>query len=133
MDYGQRVPEGDLAEHRAMELLKRKGFEVIRAPRRDGPWDLKVNDKHTIDVKSAVWTSYKGSDGYPIQGYVFSNMHLNPTSDFYLLLCLSQDRQQILGYYLVPSSELKQRTLTLTKARIERFAPYLSNLEPLTQ
>lgn len=116
-----------------MDLLKRKGFEVIRAPRRDGPWDLKVDDKHTIDVKSAVWTTYKGSDGYPIRGYVFANLHPQPTSDFYLLLCLSQDRQQILGYYLVPSSELKQRTLTLTAKRIEAYKPYLSNLEPLKQ
>lgn len=132
MKHSERVPAGDAGEDMAEELLRERGFEVQRAERRDGPWDLLVNG-HTVDVKAATYTAIKGSDGNPIRGFVFSNMHKDPTSKFYLLLCLSEDRRVVLGYYLLPAGEFRQRTLTLTQSMIKTLEPYRSNLKPLSQ
>lgn len=130
MKHSERVPAGDAGEDMAAKLLMDAGIKVERPSRRDGPWDLMANG-HAVDVKAATYTAIKGSDGNPIRGFVFSNMHKDPTCDFYLLLCLSKDRSTILGYYLIPTGEFRQRTLTLTETMLPKLEPYKSNLNPL--
>jgi len=128
--YADRIPHGDRSELQAMEILSRNKVKVERANLRTGDWDLMANGKK-IDVKAAVYTSYKGSDGNMISGYVFSNMHKEPKCDYYMFMCMSDDRETVQGYYLVPCENHKQRTLTLTRRMAEKLAPYKGNLSPL--
>lgn len=132
MEYKDRIPAGDSGERLAAKMLERKRHEVELPPHRVGAWDLRV-DGRTVDVKSATYTETKGSDGYPIRAFVFANLHEQPKVDFYLLMCLSQDRSEILTYYLIPASMARQRTLTLTAAKARELASYKENLTPLNK
>lgn len=130
MEYKDRIPAGDSGERMAAELLRRLGHEVEMAPHRVGDWDLRADGK-TIDVKAATYTESRGSDGYPIRGFVFANLHQSPKVEYYLLLCLSPDRSKILTYYLIPSSMARQRTLTLTATKARELEAYKEVLTPL--
>lgn len=89
-----------------------------------------VVDGKKVEVKAAIETSYPGSDGYPIRGFVFSNMHKNPSTDMYVLKCLSPDRKRTLKEYHVPASEAKQRTLTITRSS-QKYAPFLKKAQQI--
>jgi hypothetical protein len=104
-------------------------MEVEAQPRNAG-FDLRVNGKK-VDVKSAIETSYPGSDGYPIRGCVFTNVKQKPTSSFYVFACMSKDRKTIEDTYVIPSHKMKQRTFTLTRRARETYAPYKNNYSAL--
>lgn len=129
MKYSERVPAGDATEAQVARMLEAKGHKVVRPPRRDGAWDLMV-DGRSVDVKGGVKTTSRGSDGNPIVGYVFANLHPDPKVEFYLLACLGK-RREVLTYYFIPSSMAKQQTLTLTRAKARELEMYRENLSPL--
>lgn len=114
MKHGDRPGEGFKAEKATANGLRRQGARVEEMASNNKGHDLKVNGKK-VEVKAAVETSYKGSDGYPIRGFVFSNMKKNPNADKYILKCMSPDRSRTLKEYHIPASQVKQRTLTLTR------------------
>lgn len=116
-----RPHAGFKEEDRTARQLKRKGCTVTQPNRNEQNTDMRVNGRK-VEVKAAVETSYKGSDGYPITGFVFSNMKKNPSAEKYILKCMSPDRKRVLKEYHIPSSQVKQRTLTLTRnSKYERF------------
>lgn len=89
-------------------------------------------DGSKVEVKSVVQTEYKGSDGYPIKGFVFSNMKTNPNADRYILRCLSPDRSKVLKKYEIPANQVKQRTLTITdNSKYEKFRKQASQTQPI--
>lgn len=121
MLHKDRTSAGFKAEDATAKELKAKGYSVKQNPRNQRGHDLVVNGKK-VEVKAAVETSYKGSDGYPITGFVFSNMHTAPDADKYILKCMSPDRRRVLKEYHIPAKEVKQRTLTITKSsKYEQF------------
>ncbi len=133
-----RPSAGFKEEDKTARKLKRQGAQVSQSMRNEKNTDLRVNGRK-VEVKAAVETSYKGSDGYPITGYVFSNMKKNPNADKYILKCMSPDRSKVLKEYHIPSSQVKQKTLTLTRnSKYERFKkkashqpqPYVRGFQP---
>ena len=112
--HAKRPQAGFRWEDKAAKMAKRKGYDVEAAPMRRSPYDLLINGKK-VDVKAAIRTEYKGSDGYPIRGYVFTNMSPIKKCDFYLLLCLSPDRNRVEKTYVIPADEVLQRTVTITE------------------
>jgi len=115
-----RPRAGFIYEDSTARSLKRRGHKVKQMPR-NAKYDLNVNGTK-VEVKAAVKTKYKGSDGYPIEGYVFSNMKKNPKNDKYILKCLSPDRKRTLKTYEIPSRLVKQKTLTITdNGKYEKF------------
>lgn len=133
-----RPHAGFKEEDRTARKLKREGAHVTQSSRNEKNTDLRVNGRK-VEVKAAIETSYKGSDGYPITGFVFSNMKTDPSAHKYILKCMSPDRKRVLKEYHIPSSQVKQRTLTLTrKSKYEKFKktaghqpqPYVRGFEP---
>lgn len=109
-----RPHAGFRSEDGTARALKRKGHSVKALPRNNRNADMQVDGKN-VEVKAAVETEYKGSDGYPIRGFVFSNMKKNPKTDKYILKCMSPDRSKVLKQYEIPAGKVKQRTLTITR------------------
>lgn len=128
--HNKRPQEGYRFEDRVASLFKRRGFKVEKKGRNNAGHDLVVNG-HKVDVKSAVRTSYKGSDGYPIRGFVFTNLKKGADCDFYAMACLDDDRKGIKRLYIIPSSDLQQRTLTLTAAAEKKYAEYKNDMSGL--
>lgn len=127
-----RPAAGFKGEDGEARSLKRSGNKVSQQPRNSKGHDLKVNGKN-VEVKSVTETSYPGSDGYPIRGFVFSNMKKNPKAEKYILRCLSKDRKKVVKKYEIPASKVKQRTLTLTRnSKYEGFKKdaFLSQSRP---
>ncbi|MGI9525940.1 MAG: hypothetical protein ACR2MS_02395 [Weeksellaceae bacterium] len=122
LKHHERAHEGFKSEDEEASSLKRKGHRVLSVPRNNAGYDL-VDNGEKVDVKAAIETSYKGSDGYPITGFVFSNMKKNPKTDKYVLKCMSPDRKRVLKTYEIPAKEVKQRTLTITKN--SKYEPFL--------
>lgn len=119
--HKDRPNAGFKSEDGTARQMKRKGCKVQSMPKNNAGYDLKCDGKK-IEVKSAIKTKYKGSDGYPVEGYVFSNMKNNPKSDKHILKCLSPDRKKVIKEYEIPSSDIKQRTLTITEnGKYEKF------------
>jgi hypothetical protein len=121
LKYNERQKAGFSQEDSVARELKKKGKSVIQEKRNNHGFDIS-SGKDKIEVKSAVETEYKGSDGYPIRGYVFSNMKQNPTATKYVLRCMSPDRSSVVKTYEIPVSEAKQKTLTITRnSKYESF------------
>jgi hypothetical protein len=129
INHQKRPQAGHGLEDRIARILKIRGMDVEQVARNER-FDMRVNGRK-VDVKSAIETSYKGSDGYPIKGYVFTNLHPEPTADYYVLVCLSRDRKKIKEVYVVPTRKFKQGTLTLTSSMREKLAPYKGAWEQL--
>lgn len=126
-----RPHAGYKSEDETARSLKNEGHSVKQMDR-NSTHDMNVDGKR-VEVKAAIKTSYKGSDGHPITGHVFSNMKANPKNDKYILKCLSPDRKKTLKTYEIPSSEVKQRTLTITdNGKYEKFKKqaFLSHKQP---
>ena len=88
--------------------LRARGYKVDEMTTKH-PFDLLVNDRLRIDVKSSRHHRYAGS----VTGYIFGISKREPTCDLYILCCLS-DEGRILEKYFIPSSEAKIVTLTIT-------------------
>lgn len=112
--HGERAHAGFKAEDATAREFVRQGKKVKQLPRNSRGHDMIVDGKK-VEVKAAIETSYKGSDGYPITGYVFSNMHKDPSTDLYVLKCMSPDRKRVIKEYHMPASAARQRTLTITR------------------
>lgn len=113
--HGKRPHAGFEWEDRIAGRLSRDGHEVVQMPRNFKGYDLLVDGHLRVDVKACIHTSYKGSDGYHIRGWVFSNLHNPPTCDLYVLVCLDRTRQEPEKFYIIPASAVMQRTVTITK------------------
>lgn len=111
--HSQRTQEGFKAEDSTARQLRRRGHRVVQKPKNEKNNDMNVDGKR-VEVKAVTETEYKGSDGYPIKGFVFSNMKKNPKTDKYILKCLSNDRTKTLKEYHIPAGKVKQKTLTIT-------------------
>jgi hypothetical protein len=122
LTFGQRAAAGFHWEDQMEMRLKQRGMKVKQMPR-NHPFDLLVNGHIRVDVKSAIRTSYKGSDGYPIAGWVFSNLHSPPTCDIYILICLNRSRLNIEKIYVIPATMVNQRTVTITKR--DKYGMYI--------
>lgn len=135
-----RPHAGFKEEDRTARKLRRQGAKVSQSSRNEKNTDLRVNGQK-VEVKAAIETSYKGSDGYPITGYVFSNMKKNPNAQKYILKCMSPDRSRVVKEYHIPAGKVKQRTLTLTRnSKYENFRksashpqPYVRGFEPIPE
>jgi len=112
--HADRTRDGFKSEDNTARGLRSKGHSVSSVARNTRGHDLKVDGKK-VEVKAAVETSYKGSDGHPIKGFVFSNMKKNPSAEKYILKCMSPDRSKTLKEYHVPAGKVKQKTLTITR------------------
>lgn len=126
--HSERQSEGVRAEKLAAKILSELGYHVEMPPAITHDWDLKVNG-HEIDVKAAVRTTSRGSDGNPITGYVFTNLHKPAKVDFYLLLCLDPKRTRVIDFFLLPAKAAPARTITITPDG--KYAPYNRDLAPL--
>ena len=120
LSYGKRPAAGFKEEDNTAKSLRQQGKKVKQMPRNE-KYDMRVGNQK-VEVKAAKKTKYKGSNGYPVEGYVFSNMKKNPANDKYILKCMSPDRSSVQKTYEIPSSEVKQRTLTITEdGKYEKF------------
>lgn len=116
-----RPHAGFKEEDATAKELAASGHKVKQSARNERGVDMRVDGK-PVEVKAAIETSYKGSDGYPITGHVFSNMKTDPGSKTHILKCMSKDRSRVLKEYHIPSKEIKQKTLTITaNGKYERF------------
>lgn len=116
-----RPHAGFKEEDRTAKEYIAKGHNVVQSSRNERGVDMRI-DGVPVEVKAAIKTSYKGSDGYPITGHVFSNMKTDPGSKLHILKCMSPGRRSVLKEYHIPSSEIKQKTLTITaNGKYERF------------
>lgn len=113
LKHKDRPSAGFKAEESEARREVSNGKKVVRLKKNHKNSDLKVNGKG-VEVKAAIKTRYKGSDGYPIEGYVFSNMKRNPSADKYVLKCMSPDRSRVVARYEIPAKKVKQMTLTIT-------------------
>lgn len=123
LEYGQRSVQGFLWEDKIASRLRRMGHDVL-VMARNNRYDLLVNQSIRVDVKSISYTEYKGSDGYPIRGWVCSNMSNPPTCDYYVIVCLDKTRTQEVKTYVIPATLLLQTSLTITSK--DRFANYIN-------
>ena len=125
-----RPAAGFAAEEGTARSLKGKGHSVFLSAKNKKNTDMVVDGKN-VEVKAAVETSYKGSDGHPITGFVFSNMKKNPSADRYILKCMSPDRKRVLKEYHIPSGKVKQKTLTITRnSKYNQFMKKASQPRP---
>jgi len=108
-----RAHAGFREEDRTAEEYRKKGHKVVQSARNERGVDMRIDGK-PVEVKAAIETSYKGSDGYPITGHVFSNMKLDPGSKLHILKCMSPNRKKVLKEYHIPSKNIMQKTLTIT-------------------
>ena len=123
-----RAHAGYRQEDGTAKSRTRKGHNVKKKDR-NAKYDMEVDGKK-VEVKSAIKTKYKGSDGHPVEGYVFSNMKKNPKSDKHILKCLSPDRKRVVKKYEIPSDKIKQKTLTITdNGKYEKFKKTASLLD----
>lgn len=113
LKHKDRPDAGFKAENATARSLRASGKKVTQKPKNSKGHDMTVDGKKT-EVKAAIKTSYKGSDGYPITGFVFSNMKKNPKAEKYILKCMSPDRTKTMKEYHIPAKKIKQRTLTIT-------------------
>jgi hypothetical protein len=121
LKHKDRPNAGFLAEESTAKEMEALGHKVERLAKNNRGADMKINGK-PVEVKAAIETSYKGSDGYPITGHVFSNMKTDPNSKLHILKCMSKDRKRVLKEYHIPSKEIMQKTLTITgNGKYERF------------
>lgn len=112
----------------AAKTLESLGYSVELPPAITHSWDLRVNG-HTIDVKAAVKTTSRGSDGNPITGFVFTNLHKPARVDYYLLLCLTPKRDRVIDFFLLPGKAAPARTITITPEG--KYSQYRRDLAPL--
>lgn len=122
LEYGQRSVQGFIWEDKIADRLRKMGHDVL-VMARNNRYDLLVNESIRVDVKSISYTEYKGSDGYPIRGWVCSNMSNPPTCDYYVIVCLDKTRTVEVKTYVIPAHLLLQTSLTITAK--DRFANYI--------
>lgn len=121
LKHKDRPAAGFAAEDATEKQMSALGHKVERLSKNNRGADMKIDGK-PVEVKAAIETSYKGSDGYPITGHVFSNMKKDPDSKMHILKCMSKDRSKVIKEYHIPSKEIKQNTLTITaNGKYERF------------
>jgi hypothetical protein len=125
-----RPSAGFSAEDIAAQKLRAAGHDVLQLRRNTHGIDMMV-DGEPVEVKAAIHTEYKGSDGYPIRGYVFSNMKKEPKASKYIFMCMSDDRSKVLKEYHIPAEKVKQRTLTITRnGKYEGFRKDAAQIAP---
>ena len=90
--------------------FKSVGFDVERQTVK-APFDLLVN-KNRVDVKSAKWTVCQHT-----RGFVFAGLKRGVDCDFFDLVCVNENK--LIERFVVPSSEAKIHTLTITKKTID--------------
>lgn len=89
-------------ENIAGDILENKKFKIDRM--RDGyPFDILVNDKVKIDVKTSKQHKLKNDE---IE-YIFFVNEKYPTSDFYMMLGVNENREKIKVIYIIPSYMVK--------------------------
>lgn len=108
--------------------LRSHGYQIEEMTTR-APYDLLVNDRLRIDVKSARCYTYKKKhDQLTPVGYIFGLNKRVPTCDLYILCCLSDD-DKILERYYVPSSEARIVTITITPTG--RYLQFKESIEQI--
>lgn len=128
--HKDRPRAGYSAEDMAAKKLRDAGHDVVQVRRNTHGIDMIV-DGEPVEVKAAIHTEYKGSDGYPIRGFVFSNMKKEPKSKKYIFMCMSPDRSEVLKEYHIPAEKVKQRTLTITRnGKYEGFRKDAAQIAP---
>lgn len=99
-------------ENRVAEELLGLGLAVVQQTTR-APFDLLVENRVRVDVKSAQYNEYTTPKGGRCCGHFFGLSKADPTCDLYIL-CGVDAANAILWRYFVPSSEARVRTLTIT-------------------
>jgi hypothetical protein len=123
---GTETHRGQDVELAAIESLRREGFDVQRQPTR-APFDLLVNGRVRVDVKSGKFADYsttrRSGRGRTdrVAGHFFGINHRAGACDLYLL-CGVDESNRVLWRYFVPASDAQVGTLTLTpKGKYSRF------------
>jgi hypothetical protein len=99
-------------EDKVTESLRAMGFSAERQSMH-APFDILVNGRVRVDVKSARYTECRSGRSHVCRGHVFGIAKADPTCDLYIL-CGVDAANAILWRYFVPSSEARVRTLTIT-------------------
>lgn len=122
LQYGERAHIGFQWEDKIADRLRKMGHDVT-VMARNNRFDLLVNESIRVDVKAISYVEYKGSDGYPIRGWIASNMSKPPTCDYYIMVCLDETRTREVKTYVIPATLLNQTSLTITSK--DKFFNYI--------
>jgi len=108
-------------------MLSALGLDVEISRSARAPFDLLVEGE-PVEVKAAIKTSYPGSKGGNVTAWVFSNFHGADQARYYLLLCMDPKRRRVLTWYMIPSKEAPQRTLSITEGESAKYSAYKESL-----
>lgn len=129
---GTETHRGQAVEDQVSVYLIERGFAIQRKTTR-ASFDLLVNDKVRVDVKSAKFSEYRHTQGHAMSGHVFNLSKPEPTCDLYIL-CGVGDGNQVLWRYFVPASEARVQTITITpEGKYSRFREAIGELKRLVQ
>lgn len=146
--YGieSRETVGEIGEEKAEQILRKKGFQVKNMNDEDklSPYDLLVDGKHRIDVKTAMFSeNHRFTFGISEQakrGTVPSDTRImlpngrmrkdfSKTCDFLLFVCI---KPRTTKYYLIPSDEFPAHISTFNISDNDRkYAMYRNNWDTL--
>lgn len=118
---GTETHRAQVWEGREVKFFEGHGFEVERQTTK-APFDLLVNVVR-VDVKSATWTRYEKDEGLgSVQGYVFAGLKRGRDCDVFDLICVAG--RSVIARFLVPATEAKVVTLTITPLTLEGKGKY---------
>jgi hypothetical protein len=101
-------------------LLRALAFRV-EAQSEKAPFDLLVNGRLRVEVKSATWSEHRAPGGQIARGHVFFLRHAEPRCDLFIL-CGVDASNAVLWRYFVPAREAHVQTLTITEhGKYDRF------------
>jgi hypothetical protein len=135
------------ATHRGLRIqglvaavLRERGFLVDEMTTR-APYDLLVNGKARVDVKSARFSNFPlqvvREDGttrtWNRAGFVFGLNKAEPTCDLYIL-CGLDDKDTILWSYYIPADKARVQMITITpEGKYTLFKEDLAQLRKLCE
>lgn len=119
---GTETHRGHHIENCIASFLKTEGFLVQQMPTKH-PYDLLLNNRITVDVKSSQYNVYGKNDR--VKGFFFGINKKIPTCDFYILCCVDANNH-IMSKYIVPSSKAKVKMITITPKG--KYTRYIENI-----
>jgi len=122
---------GEMWERREASFFRSLGGAVKRHTTRH-PFDLTVNGSR-VDVKSATWTDCtRAGDGKHVRGFVSAGLKRGATCDVFDLVCTAAN--VLVARYVVPASEARVTTLTITQKTLNgsgRYSAWLNAVHVL--
>jgi len=108
---------GHFWENECFKTLTLKNYKAERTWERS-PYDILVNNKIRIDVKSAC--PYFGKTGYRVHTFALNKRI--PTCDIYVLYALYENKKDIERIMIVPSSIVGQISISVgSKSKYHQY------------